>query len=641
MFLQKLSVRIIGILLVFFLVALIAIGLTLFLSWHLQGSAAAINDAGSQRMHTYRIAYLLSQDPVSDEDRAAAKRSIIDEVATFDRVMAVLENGDPLRPLFLPRKIAIDQLVQQMQQEWHGILKPQIERLMNMPKSSERARQMAGFNASVEKLMIDLNQLVLAIEVSSTSSTRWLRILQIGLIVLAMIGTSILIGFFFMMVIRPLQEMRDGIRRMGEADFSVRLKVRRADEFGELGEGFNRMADHLEDLYSTLEQRVEEKTRDIENKHRELTLLYEVAAYLSEPIARDPACCEVLDKAMLLLDADAGLVRFMDVSGDQLRIGVHRNLSEDFLQCEACWPVGDCLCGGAALDGLAISCELTERSAEGLKPARCNEEGFASMVAIPIHSKNQIMGIFNLFFYNSRTLSANEARLLETVGQHLGVAIENQRLVEREKELAVSEERNLLAAELHDSIAQSLAFLNIQSQMLQDSLRRGDLAEAEDELARIREGIQESYDDVRELLVHFRMRVVDCDVNSAVAGALEKFEEQTGISTELARGGEDGELPTKNTIQILHIVQEALSNVRKHAAATQVRVTIERGDQCTIMVQDNGRGFDPGMANMDRDMHVGLSIMRERAHRIGGNFDIQSKHGQGTTVTLVLPQDTN
>lgn len=641
MLLKRLSTRIITILFAFFLVALVAIGLTLFLSWQLQGSAAAINDAGSQRMHTYRIAYLLSQDPLDDEERAAVRRSIIDEVATFDRVMAVLESGDPQRPLFLPREIAIDRLVKQMRQEWRDTIKPQIERLMDMTKSDERARQMVSFNTSVEKLMVDLNRLVLAVEVSSASSTRWLRMLQVGLIVLAMIGTSILIGFFFVMVIRPLQEMRDGIRRMGDADFSVRLKIRRADEFGELGEGFNRMADRLEDLYSTLGQRVEEKTRDIENKHRELTLLYEVAAYLNEPVARDPACREVLEKTMLLLGADAGLVRFMDISGGQLRIGVHRNLSEDFLQCEACWPVGDCLCGGAALDGRAISCVLTERSVTGLKPARCNSEGFASMVAIPIHSKNQIMGIFNLFFYNSRTLSTNETRLLEAVGQHLGVAIENQRLVEREKELAVSEERNLLAAELHDSIAQSLAFLNIQSQMLQDSLRRGDLAEAEEELARIREGIQESYDDVRELLAHFRMRVVDGDVNSAVAGALEKFEEQTGIATELARDSEDGELPSRNTIQILHIVQEALSNVRKHAAATRVRVAIERNGRCAIVVQDNGRGFDPDLADLDSDMHVGLSIMRERAHRIGGHFDIQSKLGQGTTVTLVLPCDTD
>ena len=97
-------------------------------------------------------------------------------------------------------------------------------------------------------------------------------------------------------------------------------------------------------------------------------------------------------------------------------------------------------------------------------------------------------------------------------------------------------------------------------------------------------------------------------------------------------------MPTANAIQILHIVQEALSNVRKHAAATQVRVCIDRSEHCSITVDDNGRGFNPDAEVADGSIHVGLNIMRERAHRIGGRFDIQSRLGEGTTVTLILPR---
>jgi len=638
MLFQKLSARIIGILIGFFLVALTAISLTLFISWQLEGNAAAINDAGSQRMRTYRIAYLFSQQSIVPAEQITLQKSVIDEVAIFDRVMHDLEHGDPKRPLFLPKEIEIEQLVQQMRDEWNDEMRPQILEILQMPQGTERTARLMRFQHAVERFVSHVNNLVSAVERSGIKSTTLLRLLQIALIILAVIGTFILIGFFFVMVIRPLEEMRDGIRRMSEADFSVRLKVRRADEFGELGNGFNLMADRLEDLYGSLEHRVIEKTRDIEEKHRELTLLYEVAAYLNEPVARDVACREVLDKTMLLLDAQAGLVRFMDGSGGQLRIGVHRNLSETFLQREASLPVGECLCGGAASDGRVVSCALASQTDMSMQMSCRDGERFASIVAIPISSKNQMLGVFNLFFNRTNPLDDNEVRLLETIGQHLGIAIENQRLIEREKEMAVSEERNLLAEELHDSIAQSLAFLNIQAQMLQDSLRRDDMPEAQAELARIREGIQESYDDVRELLVHFRTRLDTGNLDSAIVSALEKFEGQTGIATDLVRTGEGAEMPTTNAIQILHIIQEALSNVRKHAAATRVRVCIDRSAHCSITVDDNGRGFNPDAEVADGSIHVGLNIMRERAHRIGGRFDIQSRLGEGTTVTLILPR---
>ncbi len=642
MFFQKLSAKIIGILVAFFLVALIAISLTLFLSWQLEGNAAAINDAGSQRMRTYRIVFLLSRAQQTPEEEAVMQATITREVATFERIMRDLEQGDPNRPLFLPHDAPeIDRLLKQMRLEWNQEMRPRIEKMLGMPQE-QRSVHLMQYRASVEQFVSHVNQLVAAVEHSGTRSATWLRLLQIGLIVLAMIGTTLLIAFFFVMVIRPLEEMRGGIRRMAEADFRVRLPVRRNDEFGEVGRGFNAMADRLEDIYGKLEQRVEEKTRDIEIKHRELTLLYEVAAYLSVPVPRDVACYAVLDKVMQLLDAQAGLVRFVEEGGKQMRIGVHRNLSDDFLRCEGCLPVGDCLCGGAAASGLPASSQLIQQPALGQAMACRDREGFASMVAIPISSKNQILGVFNLFFYHPRSLRDNEVRLLETIGQHLGVAIENQRLVEREKEMAVSEERNLLAEELHDSIAQSLAFLNIQAQMLQDSLRREDMQEAQDELARIREGIQESYDDVRELLVHFRTRIVAGNVEIAIASALEKFEGQTGIATTLERRGDEREMPAQNAIQILHIVQESLSNIRKHAQAKQVVVTIERNaDHSTITVRDDGLGFDMRAAADEGDVHVGIKIMRERAHRIGGQFTIQSAPGTGTTVILHLPQEKN
>jgi two-component system nitrate/nitrite sensor histidine kinase NarX len=221
------------------------------------------------------------------------------------------------------------------------------------------------------------------------------------------------------------------------------------------------------------------------------------------------------------------------------------------------------------------------------------------------------------------------------------VAIENQRLKSREKELAVSEERNLLAQELHDSIAQGLAFLNIQVQLLQDSLRKGRNDEAMQTAGQLREGVQESYDDVRELLVHFRTRVHQSDLDSAINAALEKFEGQTGIKTEFDRRGAMVPMAPTDEIQIMHIVQESLSNIRKHAKAGHVRVVVDQDmARSRITIQDDGVGFDPQTGpNCLSDRHVGLKIMRERAHRIGAECQVASQPGAGACVTLSLPKE--
>src|SRR5574343_975727 len=158
----------------------------------------------------------------------------------------------------------------------------------------------------------------------------------------------------------------------------------------------------------------------------------------------------------------------------------------------------------------------------------------------------------------------------------------------------------------------------------------------------LREWVQESYDDVRALLVHFRTRMHQADLESAIEAALEKFEGQTGIRTEFTCHGSGLPLEPGDEIQIMHIVQESLSNIRKHAQATRVTVRLERNlTELQVAVRDNGAGFDPETEpNLKSDRHVGLKIMRERAHRIGGECRIASQAGVGTSVTLRLPSVT-
>ncbi len=628
----KLQQKITGLLLFYFVVALVAISSTLYVSWRLEGGAAAINDAGSERMRSFHIAFLLAQ--YVQQPSAEVRRDIEAKVSQFEKVLADLDRGDPERPLSLPKDKEVRAQMDKLQAAWQGDIKPRIKRILDSGQQSEQEFMLAEYRPVVGAFVDSVNELVAMVELSNARATTLLRTFQIGLISLALVGTVLLMKLFSLMVVSPVNSLREGIQRMGKADFGVRLQAEKRDEFGELAVGFNQMADQLQDLYANLERRVEEKSRSVEIKNRELTALYDVAAFLNSSTATEPLCDILLDKLVTLMDARDGVVRLVDAKGEQLKIVASRGVSKSFLSEEACLAVGNCLCGEVARDGIAMCADFSSPF-KRLPLHACKRDGFQTVVAIPIRSKQQVLGMINLFFETPRILPPSEIRLLESVGQHLGVAIENQRLVAREKEMAISEERNLLAQELHDSIAQSLAFLNIQVQLLRDDLKQGQIATALQGLEQIREGVQESYDDVRELLVHFRTRVGNADLETAVRSALEKFEGQTGILASFSCSGTVPDFPPEHVLQAMHIVQESLSNVRKHAKASCVDVDLVCDGKCTLRIRDNGIGFDA--ARDTGDTHVGLSIMRERAYRIDAELTLESAPGQGTQMRLALP----
>ncbi len=261
------------------------------------------------------------------------------------------------------------------------------------------------------------------------------------------------------------------------------------------------------------------------------------------------------------------------------------------------------------------------------------------VAAVPVAAQRQVLGVFNLFYRDAHETSSEERHMLESLGAHLGGAIESLRLASRDRELAIAEERNLLAQELHDSIAQALAFLNLQTQMLRKALAEPDATETMRILDEIQAGVQESYADVRELLVHFRTRIAEGDVEHGIRTLLARVEHQTGMRTELRVSGAAVPLAPDDQLQVLHILQEAVSNVRKHASATRVEVEVARGADHAFAVRDDGRGFDPtgAPAGDGTDAHVGLRIMRERAARIGGTVSVRSRPGHGTEVVLRVP----
>ncbi len=602
------------------MLALTAIGATLFLSWQLEGSAAAINDTGSLRMHALRLA-MAADAPAASADTAR-------EVRAIDTIVAQLGRGDPQRPLFLPPNGAIVDQFGRISAVWHQQLRPAALALPAVGAPGLR-RQAEAFGARADAL-------VGLIEQDSERRTFWLRGSQLGLLAMALCGTVSMIYLMFIVIIGPVKRLEEGLGRMSEKDFTVRLAVESDNEIGQLATGFNAMADRLQALYGNLEALVATKTATLERQNGELALLYDSAAFLQRPQPLEALCDGFLQRIGDYFGADGGSVRVLDSARGNVHLVVHRGLSAELVETERCLKVGDCLCGEAVQAKITVVHDLSKLDRAHEK--QCHRDGFQTVSVFHIVAQEQHLGFFNLHFRTVKTFRQGDKALLETLGQLLGIAVETLRLAAREREMAISEERNLVAQGLHDSIAQGLNYLNLQVQMLDSSVRDGRLDQAAEIVPALRTGVQESYEDVRELLLNFRSRLAEDDLVAALQAAADKFSRQTGVAVELRADADGAPFPREQQLQLLFIVQEALSNIRKHALASRVEIVIDDGEDFRLAIRDNGVGFDPLLLAARGDSHVGVHIMHERAQRIDATLAVESAPGAGTTVLLRLPR---
>jgi two-component system nitrate/nitrite sensor histidine kinase NarX len=626
---KRLTFRILMTTVVGLALTLAAIGYTLLLSWQLEGGGAAINEAGSLRMRSYRLAMVL-EHPTKGSSAAQ-------ELQEFNRTLSDLEHGDAKRPLFLPQTKPVREQMRKVQQDWlqHIQVNAQSVAVQSDPQLKQIALQ--NYVAELPVFVKNINQLVSLVEVELEEKTTWLRLCQTSLIFMSLAASIALLYLLYLWIVGPVMRMQAGIARMSKDDLSVRLPIETEDEFGVLAQAFNQMADHVQSVHRTLEDRVSEKTAKLQAQNHEISTMYEIASFLAGPHAIEELCRGFLHRIMQRMNADGGTVRILDNEKGNVHITVHEGISEKMIEEEHCIKKDDCLCGAATSQGIILVRDF--RVLDQQKRYRCQEEGYVSLAVFQIQTRDQVFGSFSLHFSQERVVTGEERRLLEILGKNLGSSIENQRLIAKEKEFAVSQERNLLAQGLHDSIAQGLNFLNLQVQMLEDSLKRNDIEEIHDITPLLRAGIQESYEDVRELLLNFRTRLQDSNLESEMRNVVSKFQRQTGVHATIEMVGDGAQLAPEQQLQVLFILQEALSNVRKHAQASEVNVKVDNDRDFAMLVHDDGLGFDMTTVAQKGDGHVGLRIMHERAERLAAQFSIISSNGKGTTIALHLKRE--
>jgi two-component system, NarL family, nitrate/nitrite sensor histidine kinase NarX len=612
----SLSTKLIRIGAALLLLGLASIGLTLWVTWQLEGGAAAVNEAGRMRMQTWRLTSAVqAQRPLSE---------VQELVQQFDASLGVLREGDPGRPLFVPwdpdvrrEFAAVESLWLPQRALWTTVPPPEPDRLL----------------VSADAFVQSVDRFVLAIEQQLAGYTAILNLFQFVMMALAVGGAVVMLYTGYLYVINPLSHLQRGLAKVEARQFGTRIDVDTQDEFGQVAAGFNRMASNLQSLYEGLEAKVAAKTERIEAQRARLEALYEVSAFLAKANTIEELSKGFSQRVRSVMKADAVAVRWSDEANQRYLMLASDCFPQEMHDEERSLIAGACACGSLQPDARTRVIPIHSHDAAPVR--HCAKVGYQNLVSVPVRLQQRLIGEIDLFFRSDIQLNADETELLDALASHLASALEGLRAAALEREAAVGEERALLARELHDSIAQSLAFLKIQAGLLRGAVQKQQPDKVQSTLDELDAGLKESINDVRELLVHFRTRTNTDDIEAALQETLQKFQHQTGLPTRLQLDGEGLPLPADVQVQVLHVLQEALSNVRKHADASHVSLDVHKGSQWRFVVRDNGSGFDA--AQQHGETHVGTKIMRERAERIGASVLIESRVGQGTTVTLTLP----
>ncbi|MCZ7563339.1 MAG: response regulator [Burkholderiales bacterium] len=282
------------------------------------------------------------------------------------------------------------------------------------------------------------------------------------------------------------------------------------------------------------------------------------------------------------------------------------------------------ICGKAAREQSVEICEASETCREttalGYFGDRCRR-----VIAVPLRHRGRVMGVYNLFMAADAPVPPEVSLLFTSISEHLGMALENARLARENIRATLVNERQMLANEVHDSLAQTLAYIKMRLAFLSEAIRAGDDPLAQKYLADVEQGMDSAYGRLRELLTHFRDRMDPRGLVPALRDLVDGFGAQTGIRAEFHNRGPEPELTPEQELHVYHVVQEALTNAAKHARARNVTVEMDFvGNEHVVTVQDDGTGIGAGHDPPLR--HAVRPLDHARARRAAGRRGVG--HGQ-------------
>jgi len=377
----------------------------------------------------------------------------------------------------------------------------------------------------------------------------------------------------------------------------------------------------------------------LRQRNRELTILNATAQALNRSVDLDQALGAALAQVAELLDLRTGWIWLLHGETGNSYLAAAQNLPpaladnphrmEGSCYCLDTYQAGD-------LDGAANINVLTCSRLWGLVDGT---EGLRYHASIPLYAHEKQLGVLNVASADWRELSPEDLRLLHTVGDLLSIAIERARLFARSVQLGAAEERNRLAREIHDTLAQGLTAIALH-------LETADaLLETTADPEQVQEAVRRALTTTRASLEEARRSVLDLraaplegrSLGEALAGLGKDWEAQARVPLEFEMVGGQRPLPLRLEVGLYRVAQEALTNVARHAGARHATLRlVTTPDQVRLTIEDDGRGFDPSRVPRGRYGLVGLS---ERAKLLGGVLRLESSPGAGTRVEVLVPLD--
>ena len=367
-----------------------------------------------------------------------------------------------------------------------------------------------------------------------------------------------------------------------------------------------------------------------------LGALSEIAANLSTDMDLERLLERFLSTMIKLAGATAGAVRVLAEDGASLRLVGSFGLPPEVVEKEKIISLDCGVCGRAVWDRAVQSSDSVypcrEHTGSTYFGSHCH-----SVVAVPLRHKGKVMGVYNLFMASNLPIPKNVSLLFYSISEHLGMALENARLNRENIRITLVAERQMLANEIHDSLAQTLAYIKMRLDSLGESVKANQAQLTNKYLDNLDEAVESAYSQLRDLLTQFRHPMDPRGLLPAVGDLLDRFCDKTSVSTAFINHAPSLNLSPSQEIQVFHIIQEALANICKHAQAKNVSVVIDLQEKAYIVtIADDGIGLD-GSSSWPDDAHFGINIMRERAAYLAGEINVASQIGAGTTVRLNFP----
>ena len=573
----------------------------------IQGSGSAINVAGSLRKQSHRMGSQVLADAANGTSGHGALLVAMNqfEASLADRSLRAAVSRSP--------DSDFASTFRQVQHTWETRLKPMLSEEALPGQDLHPVARHNELLAVIDGFVDTINTMVAQLEKDTEAKISRLRAILGGALFLIVV---VLFGSMYVVhrnVLAPLTKLLDNANHYAKGDFSARIAAPREDELGRLGNAFNTMAEELSKLYRGLEQRVTEKTVALTRSNQSLELLYNAISRLHKAPVAPETYEAMLTEIEAVLDLSGSLACLLPSHGGKATL-----LATSLGACQE-HESGECAACIASMDHV----ENWEY--------RSTENG--ELLVVPLRDNEGLYGVLRLALPPGKRLQPWQEQLLEALSRHIGVALGISHKTEQERLLALQEERSVIARELHDSIAQSLSYMKIQASLLQPVLSDpAHRTEAESTLANLRDGITAAYRQLRELLATFRLKMRG-DFLDLLQRTVTEFSDRGGLPVHLENRLEGYRLSPNQEIHTLQIIREALSNVLRHAQASQawVRVSHEN-DEIRVAIEDDGIGL-PSQPYSE-GLHYGMNIMRERADGLHGSLSAEVRPEGGTRILL-------